>query len=276
MISLDACHPTAGCPIGRLSEGRPIIIMTAQQPIALVADDDAFFRLALGSILRRQLGMAEVLEAGSLDEALEGLGTRIVRIALFDLAMPGMRRAASLAAVRECHPDVKVAVVSGSQAREDILQALAVGVHGYVPKGLGPAELTRALETILRGDIYVPPSLAEGAGPMVGLIDTALSIVRPAAPIPPGPEPLSQLTPRQREVLALLVDGRSNKEIARALAMGGGTVKIHVAALLRAFGARNRAGVAATGARLLGQPDPHLLGVAAPHRADLRRTPSAG
>lgn len=242
-------------------------LMDSQGPIALVADDDAFFRLALASILRRQFGMSEVLEAASLDEALEGLGTRAVHLALFDLAMPGMRRAASLAAVRECHPGVKVAVVSGSQAREDILQALAVGVHGYVPKGLGPAELTRALETILRGDIYVPPSLAEGTSPMVGLLDAALPPARPAAvPLPPSPEPLAQLTPRQREVLALLVEGRSNKEIARALAMGAGTVKIHVAALLRAFGARNRAGVAATGARLMGRADPAVLGVAAPRR----------
>ncbi len=218
---------------------------------ALVADDDAFFRLALGTILRRQFGCAEVLEAGSLDEALEHLGTRAgIGLALFDLAMPGMRRAASLAAVRECHPDVRVAVVSGSQDRSDILQALAAGVHGYVPKSLGPQDLAGALGRIIDGDIFVPRSLADGAGPRVGLLDGLI----PPEPSPSGQQgetSLSQLTPRQRDVLGLLVEGRSNKEIARQLGLGAGTVKIHVAALLRAFGARNRAGVAAAGAGLL-------------------------
>jgi DNA-binding NarL/FixJ family response regulator len=219
---------------------------------ALVADDDAFFRLALGTILRRHFGCATVLEAGSLDEALEHLGTHPgIRLALFDLAMPGMRRAASLVAVRECHPEVRVAVVSGSQDRADILQALAAGVHGYVPKSLGPQDLAGALGRILDGDIYVPRSLADGAGPRVGLLDGLI----PPEPAPPAAvgegASLAQLTPRQREVLALLVEGRSNKEIARQLGLGAGTVKIHVAALLRAFGARNRAGVAAAGAGLL-------------------------
>ncbi|MFO1149154.1 MAG: response regulator transcription factor [Alsobacter sp.] len=219
---------------------------------ALVADDDAFFRLALGTILRRQFGCATVLEAGSLDEALEHLGTGAgIGLALFDLAMPGMRRAASLAAVRECHPEVRVAVVSGSQDRTDILQALAAGVHGYVPKSLGPQDLAGALGRILEGDIYVPRSLADGAGPRVGLLD---GLIPPEPQAQPGhgeAASLAQLTPRQRDVLALLVEGKSNKEIARQLGLGGGTVKIHVAALLRAFGARNRAGVAAAGAGLL-------------------------
>jgi DNA-binding NarL/FixJ family response regulator len=219
---------------------------------ALVADDDAFFRLALGTILRRQFGCRTVLEAGSLDEALEHLGTDPgIGLALFDLAMPGMRRAASLAAVRECHPEVRVAVVSGSQDRADILQALAAGVHGYVPKSLGPQDLASALGRILDGDVYVPRSLADGPGPRVGLLDGLIPPEAPPPAVATEAASLAQLTPRQRDVLGLLVEGRSNKEIARQLGLGAGTVKIHVAALLRAFGARNRAGVAAAGAGLL-------------------------
>jgi DNA-binding NarL/FixJ family response regulator len=217
-------------------------------PVALIADDDDFFRLAVVAILTRSFGFAEVVETGSLDAALDQLSTRrgAVTLALFDLAMPGMEGPGSLSAVRECFPSVKVAVVSASTERNKILTALEVGVHGYVPKGIGSAELTRAVGMILDGQIFVPASLAvlDGAGPRPALE------VRPAAL--DGRQPrLPDLTPRQRDVLALLVEGRSNKEIARRLQLGEGTVKVHMAALLRSLGVQNRAAAAVVGARLL-------------------------
>ncbi len=221
-------------------------------PVALIADDDDFFRLAVVAILTRSFGFAEVIETGSLDAALDQLSTRrgAVTLALFDLAMPGMEGPGSLSAVRECFPSVKVAVVSASTERNKILTALEVGVHGYVPKGIGSAELTRAVGMILEGQIFVPASLAvlDGVPP------------RPAIELrPPGPDGrqdgrpsrIPDLTPRQRDVLALLVEGRSNKEIARRLQLGEGTVKVHMAALLRSLGVQNRAAAAVVGARLL-------------------------
>lgn len=218
--------------------------MSASRTCALIADDDAFFRIALSAILTRQLGFETVLEAGSLDDALDLLGTRPdIGLALFDLSMPGMKQAASLSAVRECAEHVTLAVVSGSTARQDILGALAAGVHGYIPKALGPTELVRALQMIIAGQIYVPPVLAHGAA------------ADPAAPPAggsgdPGRDALARLTQRQRDVLQELISGRSNKEIARHLGLGEGTVKIHVAALLRALQLPNRAAAAAFGARL--------------------------
>ncbi|KMO32238.1 chemotaxis protein CheY [Methylobacterium variabile] len=216
-------------------------------PVALIADDDDFFRLAVVAILTRSFGFAEVVETGSLDAALDQLSTRrgAVTLALFDLAMPGMEGPGSLSAVRECFPAVKVAVVSASTERNKILTALEVGVHGYVPKGIGSAELTRAVGMILDGQIFVPASLAvlDGAGP------------RPTAEARPALDGrqarIPDLTPRQRDVLALLVEGRSNKEIARRLQLGEGTVKVHMAALLRSLGVQNRAAAAVVGARLL-------------------------
>ncbi|KMO10154.1 LuxR C-terminal-related transcriptional regulator [Methylobacterium platani] len=221
-------------------------------PVALIADDDDFFRLAVVAILTRSFGFAEVIETGSLDAALDQLSTRrgAVTLALFDLAMPGMEGPGSLSAVRECFPAVKVAVVSASTERNKILTALEVGVHGYVPKGIGSAELTRAVGMILDGQIFVPASLAvlDGAGPRPALEP------RPAGPDgrqDGRPSRIPDLTPRQRDVLALLVEGRSNKEIARRLQLGEGTVKVHMAALLRSLGVQNRAAAAVVGARLL-------------------------
>jgi DNA-binding NarL/FixJ family response regulator len=211
--------------------------------IAVVADDDAYFRMAVGAILTSQLGFSRVVEAGSLGEAMECLGRNAdTCAALFDLSMPGMTTPANLRAVRESFPNARVAVISGSRSRRDILLALEAGVHGFVPKSLSIAELTHALQDVLGGSIYVPPSLAnveaeEGC-------DDACD-----AEEADETESGQGLTRRQRDVLDLLVQGKSNKEIARALNLSQGTVKIHLAAIFRHFGVTNRAAAAVAGAR---------------------------
>jgi DNA-binding NarL/FixJ family response regulator len=215
-----------------------------EQPrqIALVADDDAYFRMAIGAILTRQLGFSEVIEAASLDEALEFLGENAgTSAALFDLSMPGMRTPSNLRVVRECFPATRIAVISGSNARRDILLALEAGVHGYMLKSLSITELTAAIRLVIDGQIYVPPCLAEIAP------ETEEAVI---GQVPREPEKTGNpLTPRQRDVLELLVQGRSNKEIAIALKLGEGTVKIHMAAIFRYFGVNNRAAAAVAGAR---------------------------
>ena len=201
--------------------------------VALVADDDSFFRLALREILTRRLGFERVREASGLDEALEIMGEDAdVTLALFDLAMPGMSGAASLSAVRECHPGVTVAVVSGSKDREDVLAAIAAGVHGFVPKADGVDVVAKALAMVDEGWIYVPRFVTEPP---------------PARDGTDGPPP--PLTARQTQVLAMIVDGLSNKEIARELKLGDGTVKVHVAAVLRALGVSKRSAAAAQAGR---------------------------
>lgn len=222
--------------------------MTDIRQIALVADDDEFFRMAISAILLERLGVAEVIEVGSLDDALARLGERgDITIALFDLDMPGMRGPANLGAVRETFPDIRTAVVSASRRRQDILTTLDAGAHGYIPKAMGVDDLTHALRAVLGGSIYVPPLLAQvpADGPD-GSMQPFLGAERRSAP-----DVLARLTPRQRDVLELLVKGQSNKEIARTLDLGEGTVKIHLAALFRNLEVRNRATAAVAGAKLL-------------------------
>ena len=210
---------------------------------AIIADDDEFFRLALAALLSRNLDFTRVIETMSLDEALARLSEcPEADLALFDLKMPGMESAASIGAVRECFPTVKAVVVSASSDRRDVLLALEAGAHGYVPKTASAAELVRALGMILDGGIYVPSFLAdvaksEATPSCVARRESAGSDV--------------SLTRRQRDVLALIVEGRSNKEIALALDLSEGTVKVHVAALLRLLGVSNRSGAAVVGLRIL-------------------------
>jgi DNA-binding NarL/FixJ family response regulator len=219
--------------------------MDAPVRIGLIADDDAYFRMAVSAILTRQFGFSRVLEASSLDEALESLSEHPnVDAALFDLSMPGMGAPTHQRAVRECFPKARVAVVSGSSSRRDILLALEAGVHGYVLKSLSITDLSAALRMIFDGGIYVTPVLANISSDVPPPREAP---VEEAAP-EPSPEG-SPLTPRQQDVLDLLVQGKTNKEIALALRLGEGTVKIHMAAIFRYFGVNNRAAAAVAGAR---------------------------
>lgn len=219
---------------------------------AVIADDHEIVREALGAILIQRFGFVRVREAGSVGELLSCLDeTPHASLVLLDLDMPGGEDESSVAMVRREHPNTKLAVVSASQRRQDILMALAAGAHGYITKSLGATAVGDALATILNGDIYVPSVLAapEIPGPCRG----PQSVSRP-------------LTRRQGEVLALLVEGRSNKDIARRLNLGEGTVKSHVAAILQGLGVPNRSAAAALAVRLDTGPLPQSVQTAAGER----------
>jgi DNA-binding NarL/FixJ family response regulator len=220
--------------------------MSAPVRIGLVADEDAYFRVALSAILNRYFGFTEIVEAASFDEALQCLGENAdISAAIFTLSMPGTTAPTNLRAVRECFPNARVAIISGSSSRRDILLALEAGVHGYMLKSLSITDLVAALRTIFDGGIYVPASLAD-VPPA-----SSISAIEEQARTTPSEQSAAEgpLTPRQRDVLDLLTQGKTNKEIAIALGLGEGTVKIHMAAIFRFFGVNNRAAAAVAGAR---------------------------
>jgi DNA-binding NarL/FixJ family response regulator len=209
---------------------------------ALIADDDRYFSMAISAILRSKLGFSEVIETASFDEAVERLETAgDITLAIFDLSMPGLESPAALRSIRDSFPVDKLAVVSASRRRMDIIMSLDAGAHGFVSKALGPNELQVALEQILGGTIYVPPNLAE-----MEHRARETEYVGPSRRADPQQAPL---TTRQHEVLQLLVAGKSNKEIARDLSLGQGTVKVHLAALFGRLGVTNRAAAAVAGVR---------------------------
>lgn len=217
-------------------------MMNRHDSIALIADDHELFRAGLSSLLKRDCGFSSVIEAGSLDAAMQVLGENpAITFASFDLAMPGVENALSLRSVREVFPHVRVAVVSGSGGRDDIFLALQAGLHGYVPKTLGVADIVLAFQKIIKGEIFVPPLVAD-LPPQAEL--------SPGVELPPLPESSTKLTPRQNDVLRLIRCGKSNKEIARSLNLTESTVKVHAVALYRALGVHNRYGAA----RILDRP----------------------
>nr|WP_255726298.1 response regulator transcription factor [Microvirga sp. ACRRW] len=227
--------------------------MTAPARIGMIADGDAYFRMAVGAVLERQFGFTNIIETGSMDDALERLGEHpSIDLALFDPSTAGVRTHANLRTIRECFPKTKVAVISASSERRNILLALEAGVHGYVLKNSNVTGLVGALQTIFDGGIHVPPVLAEISCDTLNTYANNEPLARAGrAEVTSWQElePASPLTSRQQEVLDLLVQGKTNKEIALSLGLGEGTVKIHMAAIFRYFGVNNRAAAAVAGAR---------------------------
>ena len=234
-------------------------------PRILIFDDQSVYRTGLRELITANNRCAEVIEASNPNEALSQIHNSV-----FDLVLVGTGRSNlgldSLKLVREAPPATRFAIISASNMRTDILGSLAAGFHGFISKWQPDTEILAAIGDILAGRIYVPESLAETeAG------DTLSGHFRgketPASSIEAT---ILKLTRRQREVLALLARGRSNKEIARALDIAEATTKIHMAALLRTLGVRNRTEAAYKAAKLVVLPElnspelsPDFNGVAA-------------
>lgn len=213
----------------------------AAQKTALVADADEFLRTALGHILRQELGFSDVLEADNLDDVYELMGQGadpallVIEAEVLKEDMFGRLRA-----LRDCFPELLLVVVSSSRSRGAILMALDAGVNAYVLKEDGVSGFQSALSQVFAGSIYVPSALARPTGDE-----------EPAPEKAAGWRALGGLSTRQQEVLALVVAGKSNKEIARALNLGEGTIKVHMSALFRALQVHSRSAAAAMGAKLL-------------------------
>jgi len=210
----------------------------------LLADDHALFRDGLRLVLSGFNQDINIVEAADYPEALGIANThKDLQLALVDLAMPGMERFSGLAALCDQMGDIPVVVVSANEDNNDVRRALGCGVAGYIPKALDSEVIRTALERVLGGDTYLPPS-------MVGWDKET----EPFPIVAPPP----RLTPRQRDVLGFIAQGYSNKKIATELDLAEGTVKLHVAALLKALGVNNRteAVFEATALGLVESPSP--------------------
>jgi DNA-binding NarL/FixJ family response regulator len=196
----------------------------------LLVDDHALVRAGMRSLLQDLPDIEVVAEAGDGAEALAAAERERPDVVLMDIAMKGMNGLEAAARLRERLPEVKVIILSMHTSEEYVLLALRAGAAAYLIKDSATSELERALKCVMRGETYLSPAISRQ------MVDGYVQRVGASA----GPEPL---TPRQREVLKRIAEGRSTKEIAFELNLSVKTVETHRAQIMERLGIRDVAGL---------------------------------
>lgn len=183
----------------------------------IIVDDHPLFRAALRQTLSGS-GDVTVEEAGDLNALLAALeADRDRDLVLLDLNMPGGHGISGLLLLRAQYPDVPVMIISAVEDHKVIRRTFELGAAGYLPKSVGPADIRKAIETVLAGGVSVPEGVSLAAD------DEQSALMRR----------LSTLTPQQIRVLMMLSDGLMNKQIAYELSISEATVKAHVSSILQ-------------------------------------------
>ena len=200
----------------------------------LVADDHPLYREAVITQIRRLYPQAEVDQVGTFDDILATATRSPAAYDLFlvDFHMPGMMEP-GIAGLAASYPGTPIAVISGTANSDDVRASIRAGARGFVSKTATADHLAHTIQLVLSGGTSVPADMLS-TPPLT------------ATPQPPGaaPEWLGRLSPREREVLAAVTRGISNKQVGRELNLAEVTVKLHLRAIFRKTGARTRSEVA--------------------------------
>ncbi|MGA8215502.1 MAG: response regulator transcription factor [Candidatus Sulfotelmatobacter sp.] len=191
----------------------------SQKISVMVVDDHPLIRVGIAAIVNARADMTVVAQAGTGEEALELFRRNKPDVTLMDLRLPGIGGVEAIAAMRTTRPDARFIVVTTYDGDEDIHRALEAGAQGYIIKGMPYQTLVEAIHRVHLGKRFLPPPVANALASRM---------------------PDSDLSPREMEVLLLLVAGRSNKEIAQTLDITEATVKSHVSTILMRLGVDDR------------------------------------
>ena len=195
----------------------------------LIVDDHPLYRAALRDAVAMACPGSKFFEADSVAGLFDTLERHSnADLLLLDLNLPGAYGFSALAHLRGSHPELPVIVVSAMDSHHIVRQALAFGAQGFVSKSADAAVIGQNVQAVLRGDFLTPPGLSMHATAEVD--GDALDVARRMA----------QLTPQQFRVFGMLCSGRLNKQIAYDLHITEATVKAHMTAIMRKFGAANR------------------------------------
>jgi len=197
----------------------------------LLADDHALVRSGIRLLLQSIIGVQVVAEAENSQQALECIEKLRPDVALMDISMPGCNGIDTAAHIRTYFPQTRVVILSMHAGVEYVSQALRSGASGYVLKDSTPVELDLALRAVARGEIYLSPRVSEVVVEKYVRSEDA------------GRDPLGVLTPRQREILRLIAEGQSTKQMAAQLDVSVKTVETHRALLMERLGIRDLAGL---------------------------------
>jgi DNA-binding NarL/FixJ family response regulator len=202
----------------------------------LVVDDHVLIRDALRGVLKELKGEADVLEASDCRQAMALITENAsdLGLILLDLHLPDRDGFSALAEVRERYPTVSVVVLSGQNDRDSVVKALGLGALGFIPKSGQREVMLSALQLIFAGGRYIPPEILGGNDSTPPPPKAPAGRLSPVSPSDLG------LTERQIDVLALMMQGKSNKAICRVLDLAEPTVKNHVTAILKALKVTNR------------------------------------
>jgi DNA-binding NarL/FixJ family response regulator len=192
----------------------------------IFADDHTLFRAGMRHLLSQFDHELVLLEAADHEGAAKLAAEHPdADLLLMDLAMPGQNPYAAIKELRNCHPTLPIVVMSATNEAGEVQRAFDSGAMGFIPKHETAPVMLSALRLVLSGGIYMPPLLMRHTS-------SAFSAG------------VNRLTPRQLEVLHGIADGKSNKEIGRAMDLSEATVKAHVMALYRALNVDNRVAAA--------------------------------
>lgn len=193
---------------------------TAPPPVRILLVDDHFVvRSGLAASLGLEEDLLVVAEAGSAAEALTACAAITPDVVIMDLQLGEVNGITCTEQLGQAHPGIRILVFSSFARDEDVYRAIRAGALGYLQKSAPREDLLKAIRTVALGKRYLPGDIAQRLAERLG-----------------RPEP----SPREREVLAQMAKGRSNKEIASVLGLSEETVKRHVSNVLEKLGAQDR------------------------------------
>jgi two-component system, NarL family, response regulator len=185
----------------------------------LVVDDHPIMRVGIAAIIQATPDMIAVAQAGTAKDAIELFEKHLPDLTLMDLRLPGMSGVEAIRLIRSRHPEAKFVVLTTYEGDEDIHQALEAGARSYIIKGMPHDALVNALRRVHAGGRFLPPPVTRALASRM---------------------PDSELSAREKEVLNLMVNGKSNKEIAAELGITEATVKCHVSMILMRLNVNDR------------------------------------
>ena len=197
----------------------------------LIADDQALVRMGLRKVFETEPDMTVAGEASDGEEAVAAVRRLQPDVILMDIRMPALDGIEATRRITAARPDAKVVILTTFGLDTYVYESLRAGASGSMLKDAPPEEITAAVRVVAAGDALLAPSVTR-------------SVIEEFARRPPEPlaepEALNELTPREREVFALLVRGLSNPEICEELVISEATAKTHVARILQKLGLRDR------------------------------------